>query len=76
MALISSAASPRQRGGFNSVLTSVQQFAAALASFLAGFILTKDGAGRLVSYGYVGWNAVIFSLIAIFVITKVRQSEH
>src|SRR5205823_12380722 len=53
-ALMTACAAPRDRGGFLSVLTSVQQMASALAAALGGALITmpRDGAG-LVAGGAV-----------------------
>jgi predicted MFS family arabinose efflux permease len=75
MAMISSTATAKYRGSFMSVSSAVQQLSAALASYLAGVIVVKGADGRLMNYEVVGYIAIGFSFIAMWVARHVRQDE-
>jgi amino acid transporter len=47
---------------FNS---AVQQLAAGFASLVAGFMIGENELGQLTNFNYVGYLAIIFSLICI-----------
>ena len=74
-ALATSVVEPRRRGSFMSLNTSVQQFAAGLASFLAGFIVVKTTSGALLHYDWVGYLAVAANLLSMWVVRQVRPAE-
>lgn len=63
--MISGAVDPKTRGSFMSINSCVQQLSSAIASLLAGLIVTKDSHGRLLHYPYVGYIAVASTLLAI-----------
>lgn len=73
-ALISSTARPKHRGGFMSVVSSVQQFSAALASYVAGIIIVENN-GRLEQYETVGYIAIVFSIFALFLSKKIPHGQ-
>jgi predicted MFS family arabinose efflux permease len=71
MTIITSAAQPRLRGTFMSLNGTVQSLAMGLATMLAGFIVTQDGAGHLVGYRQVGYVAVCANLLAIWFVGRI-----
>jgi MFS transporter, DHA1 family, inner membrane transport protein len=75
MTMITAAVQSRQRGGFMSVNSAVQQIASGFASFLAGLIVIKTADGQLANYHYVGYIAVFFSLITLFIARKLKPAE-
>jgi predicted MFS family arabinose efflux permease len=75
MALISSVPHPRFRASFMSVNASMQQLAAALASYCAGYIVIKNEQGHLLHYEWVGYLGVIFTFVAIWAVRKVKPYE-
>jgi DHA1 family inner membrane transport protein len=75
MTMITAAVQSRQRGGFMSVNSAVQQIASGFASFLAGLIVIKTADGQLANYHYVGYIAVFFSLITLFIARKIKPAE-
>lgn len=75
MAIISSAAEPRLRGTFMSLNGTVQSLAMGLATTLAGFIVTLDGAGRIDGYRVVGYVAVAANLAAIWFVSRIVQHD-
>ncbi|NUN05971.1 MAG: MFS transporter [Bdellovibrio sp.] len=74
-ALVSGTAAPQNRGSFMSIVSCVQQMAAALSSYLAGLIITTDGKGHLVNYNVVGYVAVLFTFVAIYLSRKINATE-
>jgi predicted MFS family arabinose efflux permease len=64
-AMISNVVIAEQRGSFMTFNSSVQQLGTALASFLAGFIVTKDNAGRLQRYEWVGYLSILVLLLGL-----------
>ncbi|MBS1159009.1 MAG: ral substrate transporter:Major facilitator superfamily 1 [Proteobacteria bacterium] len=71
MAIITSAAQPRLRGTFMSLNGTVQSLAMGLATTLAGFIISLDGAGKLVGYPVVGYVALVANLLAIGFVSRI-----
>ena len=55
-----------------SVRSSVQEMALALSSFVAGLIITENGDGSLGNYHYVGYIAIVMSLVAIAVAWRLK----
>ena len=47
---------------FNS---SVQQLGTGIASLIAGFIVTKDSAGKLYRYEWVGYISIVVLLLGL-----------
>jgi predicted MFS family arabinose efflux permease len=75
MAIITSAAQPKLRGTFMSLNATVQSLAMALASTLAGFIITQNSAGKLVDYGTVGLVALFANGIAIWFVARISMHD-
>jgi predicted MFS family arabinose efflux permease len=74
-ALVSGTALPQTRGSFMSSVSSVQQLSSAISSYLAGLIVTSDAAGRLVNYQIVGYVAIVFTFVAIFLSRRIHAIE-
>ncbi|MBI3554683.1 MAG: MFS transporter, partial [Deltaproteobacteria bacterium] len=64
-ALVTAMVLPQNRGGFLSLIGSVQQLSAALAAFLAGLLVTRATDGTLSNFAQVGFMAMAFSLVAL-----------
>jgi predicted MFS family arabinose efflux permease len=64
-AMISNVVSPEQRGSFMTFNSSVQQLGTGIASLLAGFIVTKDSAGKLYRYEWVGYISIVVLLFGL-----------
>jgi len=76
MAMISATVEPQHRGGFMSLNTAVQQLSAGAATLIAGFLVdTHPTAGYLIHYEYVGYVAIGFSLLAIWIASGIKVSE-
>jgi len=76
MAIVDHGSASRMRGSFMSVTSSVQQMAAAFASYFAGLIVTRGPQGQLLHYGYVGGIAIAFSIVAALLVGRVKPAEH
>ncbi len=76
MAIITSAAQPKLRGTFMSLNATVQSLAMALASTLAGYLITQDATGALVDYGTVGLVALVANGIAIWFVSRIAMHDH
>lgn len=71
MAIITSAAQPRLRGTFMSLHATTQSLAMALATTLAGVLITQDSTGHITGYGTVGFIAICANALAIGFVTRV-----
>jgi predicted MFS family arabinose efflux permease len=72
MALVLAGIVPGRRGSFMSANSSVQHVAAGLGSYLGGLCLTRDAAGHLVGYGWVGLIGGLVTLVSIVFARMVR----
>lgn len=75
MAIITSSVSPRYRGSFMSLNSSVQNMSSAIAALISGSIVSKNSLGQLIHYNYSGYLSVIAILLAIFISTKIKYEE-
>jgi predicted MFS family arabinose efflux permease len=71
-ALITGTALPQNRGSFLSFNSAVQQIAAGMASFVAGLILAENINGELINFNIVGYIAIVFSLLCIPLIRRIK----
>jgi len=71
MALVLSSVNPRYRASFMSLNTAIQQLAAGLASLLSANVIVAN-AGRLEKYEVVGYVAVAATLMALWILPKVK----
>ena len=64
-----------------SIRSSIQQISSGSAAMLAGFIISEEpstaieGAKALINYEYVGYVAVIFSVVALFIARLLRVEK-
>lgn len=72
MALITSTVTPQHRGSFMSINSSAMQLGSGVASFLSGLVIVKSASGEIVNYNLVGYGAIFFTLIAIFIARKIK----
>ena len=73
--MITAVVRPENRGSFMSIRSSVNEMALALSSFVAGSIIIEKADGSLGNYAYVGYIAIIMSILAIVVARSVRVVE-
>ncbi len=74
-ALVSGTSQPQNRGSFMSIVSCVQQLSAAASSYIAGLIITQEAGGHLEHYNIVGYVAVIFTFIAIYLSRRIFAIE-
>ena len=72
MAIVTSAAQPRLRGTFLSIVGATQQFSVGVASYVGGLIIYQDAGGRIMRYDIVGYLAVAVALLAIALAGRIR----
>jgi DHA1 family inner membrane transport protein len=71
--MVVSSAEKQYRAGFVSVNTAMQQFAAGMAAMISGSVVSEITSGEiktLIGFHYVGWLAVLLTLIAIFLSSR------
>lgn len=84
--MVTSVVSAKNRASFMSIRSSIQQISSGTAAMIAGFIVSekpsafgKDKDGNdimaLVNYEYVGYFAIVFSIIALFVARYVKVAK-
>jgi len=73
MALITSSVTPRLRGSFMSINSSVQQLSAGIGSFAAGLIVTESATGQLQHFNWVGYIGCAITLLAIWAVRFLKQ---
>lgn len=74
-AIMTSTVEPKNRGSFMSFMNSVQQFAAAAASYIAGLVVVKDSAGHLTRFEWLGYLAVGCSLLSLILVFQVNKKS-
>lgn len=74
-AIIISSVSARQRGGFMSINTCVQQLGAGIAAFVAGTIVTQLPSGQLQHYDWVGYWAIAMAIVAVYLSSRVKTVD-
>lgn len=73
MTLVTSAVSPRERGSFMSINSTVQQFASSIAVVLSGIIIFNAPDGRMEYFWACGIVAVCFTFLSIAISYKVKE---
>lgn len=73
MTLVTSAVSPRERGSFMSINSTVQQFASSVAVVLSGIIIFNAPDGRMEYFWVCGTVAVCFTFLSIAISYKVKE---
>ncbi|WP_020537954.1 MFS transporter [Lewinella cohaerens] len=70
--LVTSVVKPESRGSFMSIRASINEAGLALSSFIAGMIVIENPDGSLGHYQYVGYFAIIMSVVAIILARKLK----
>jgi predicted MFS family arabinose efflux permease len=73
MTLVTAAVSPRERGSFMSINSTIQQFASSIAAMLSGFIIFNAPDGRMEYFWVCGLIAVLFTFLSIFISYRVKE---
>jgi predicted MFS family arabinose efflux permease len=74
MAMLTNAVDARDRGGFMSVNSAVQQAAGGLANIVAGFFITRAPSGQLQGYSRVGLLSIACLGLTIFLAARLRAA--
>jgi predicted MFS family arabinose efflux permease len=72
MAMVTSSAEPRVRGGLMSLNSSLQHLSSGLASLSAGMIVGRSETGALTNYWMVGLIAVATTVVAIGISRRIK----
>jgi len=72
LAIVTSSALPHYRGTFMSLNSSVQQGASGVASLIGAAIVSRTPTGQLEHYEIVGYVAVGATVLAMWLVGKVR----
>lgn len=73
MTLVTSSISPKTRGSFMSVQSSVQSMSAGLASLVSGLIVTRAADGTLQNYNWVGYLAMVIAIASVPVARRIAE---
>ncbi len=74
MVMVASAAQPGLRGAFMSMNSAVQSAGSAIASLLAGHIITRNALGLIDHYNIVGYIACTATILAIWLTGRVKPA--
>ncbi len=75
MSLITSVASMQTRGSYMSLNSAVQQFAAALASFIGGLLVSQGADQKLSGFAEAGYLAIVFVIPIIVVAWRIKPVD-
>jgi predicted MFS family arabinose efflux permease len=73
--MVTSVVSPERRGGFMSVRASANELGLALASLIAGLIVTRNPDGSLAHYNRVGYFAIAMSILAALLASRLKRRD-
>ncbi len=74
-AMVTATVSPQNRGSFMSIVSSMQQLSAGLASYIAGVIIVKQPSGEMSNYNLVGLMSVAGALLTLVLVRRIRSAE-
>lgn len=74
-AMVSATVLPENRGSFMSIVSSVQQLSAGLASYVAGLIVVKQVDHSLLNYNIVGYISALSAIFTIYLVTRIRMTD-
>lgn len=75
MAIMSLAVQPRHRGAFMSLTACTRDLVSGITTAIGGFLVTRAPSGELLHYNWLGWIAVIASLLSLWLARRVHPSE-
>ncbi|ELR69253.1 sugar transport protein [Fulvivirga imtechensis AK7] len=79
--MVTSVIKPENRGSFMSIRSSVQQMSSGLAALVAGMVISEtpstvtEDAKALLHYEYVGYIAIMFSIVAIIIARQLKVEQ-
>lgn len=74
MAVITSAVRPSLRGSFMGLSAFMQHASTGIATLIASLIVTRVADGPLEHYNRVGWIAIAATLVAIWLLPRIRAA--
>lgn len=74
-AIMTLAVPPSRRGAFMSLSGSARDVAMGLTSGLGGWIVVKDPSGHLHNFHWLGWIAVAFGALSVWLGSRVRVND-
>ena len=75
VAITTSVTRPQNRGSYMSIDASLRNGAAGISSIIAGLIVVAPEGGPLQNYNYVGYMAVFFTLIGIWLVGSIKPNS-
>ncbi len=74
-AMVTATVEPKNRGSFMSIVSSMQQLSAGLASYIAGLVVVKQANGEMLNYNWVGVMSVIAAIITLFLVRRITAAD-
>jgi len=73
LTIVTGSVLPQNRGAFMSIGNAAQQLAAAIATMIAGLVVTQGSDGRLEGYHLIGLFATLLTMISMLIIFALRH---
>lgn len=73
--MVTSVVKPKNRGSFMAMRQSVNQAGLGLASYIGGVLIVENADGTLGNYHYVGYFAILMSIIAVFLAWRLKAES-
>lgn len=74
-AMVTATVLPKNRGSFMSIVSSMQQLSAGIASYIAGVIVVKQPNGEMLHYNWVGYMSVAAALITLVLVRRIKAAD-
>lgn len=74
-AMVTATVEPKNRGSFMSIVSSMQQLSAGLASYIAGLVVVKQANGEMLHYNWVGVMSVIAAIFTLFLVRRITAAD-
>ncbi len=75
LAIMSLSVQPRQRGAFMSLTACTRDLTSGITTAVGSSIVLRAATGELVHYNWLGWFAVVASLLSLWLARRVQASE-
>lgn len=74
-AMVTATVQPKNRGSFMSIVSSMQQLSAGIASYIAGIIVVKQPGGEMLHYNWVGYMSVAAALVTLLLVRRIKAAD-
>lgn len=74
-AMVTATVQPKNRGSFMSIVSSMQQLSAGIASYIAGVIVVKQPNGEMLHYNWVGYMSVAAALVTLLLVRRIKAAD-